>query len=105
MSKLTLVRSDPCISVGDKLRFKDPTGLPATRHGDSTIPFGLLENRFFVVKETRTAVDVLWQDGTSETLRSTDIIPYMNPDEYDCWYVWPVTNSVSLIIYIFISLF
>lgn len=30
---------------------------------------------------------VLWQDGSRETLSSTELIPYLNVDEHDCWYV------------------
>ena len=34
---------------------------------------------------TETMLDVLWQDGTEESLQAVDVIPYLNPDEYDCW--------------------
>jgi ubiquitin-conjugating enzyme E2 O len=37
------------------------------------------------VRETKTIVNVLWQDGSQESLPSTELIPYLNPDEYDCW--------------------
>ena len=39
----------------------------------------------FVVRETQSTVQVLWQDGTREILKTTEIIPHLNPDEYECW--------------------
>lgn len=32
-------------------------------------------------------VNVLWQDGTREVIDCKETVPYVNPDEYDCWYV------------------
>ncbi|CAK5280472.1 unnamed protein product [Mycena citricolor] len=85
MSRLTLIRSvsDLAMRVGDRVEFKDPDKGPKTMHGPENgtqIPI-----QTFAVTETRTHVQVLWQDGTRETLRSTELIPYLNPDEYDCW--------------------
>ena len=40
-----------------------------------------------LVKETRTEVDVMWQDGSVKTERTCDLIPHINIDEYDCWLV------------------
>ncbi|KAJ6604506.1 hypothetical protein DFH09DRAFT_1257291 [Mycena vulgaris] len=85
MEKLTLIRSlsDLEMRVGDRVTFKDESRVPGTTHG--------LDNKLkvvvktFTVTETQTFVDVLWQDGTKETVRSTELIPYLNPDEYDCW--------------------
>ncbi|KAJ7275196.1 hypothetical protein B0H12DRAFT_1227721 [Mycena haematopus] len=85
MSKLTLIRclSDLEMRIGDRVTFKEETKVPGTTHG--------LENgtrvvvKTFTVTETQTFCDVLWQDGTKETIRSTELIPYLNPDEYDCW--------------------
>lgn len=60
----------------------------------------MLEVRTFVVQETRTTIAVLWQDGTRETLNATETIPYLNPDEYDCWYVqWKSWKSQLYHIY------
>lgn len=71
--------------VGDKVLLKDTTGLPRTTHGQEGDPAGVVVVQTFIVKETCTTVTVLWQDGTEEVLRSTELIPYLNPDEYDCW--------------------
>jgi len=71
--------------VGERVVFKDPTRPPFTTHGQETDPASALVVRTLVVKETRTTLDVLWQDGTRETLNSKELIPYLNPDEYDCW--------------------
>ena len=73
--------------VGDQMKFKDPTtqGHPVTRHGREGDSNGVVTVQTYFVAETRTSLEVLWQDGVRETLPSTDIIPYYNPDEYDCW--------------------
>ncbi|KAG6878620.1 hypothetical protein C0993_001143 [Termitomyces sp. T159_Od127] len=84
--KLTLIRgrSDLEMRVGDRVRLKDNSAAPFTRHRRDDTD-ALLEVRLFVVTETETTLDVLWQDGTRERVRSTEVIPYLNPDEYDCW--------------------
>ncbi|KAG6896411.1 hypothetical protein C0992_008413 [Termitomyces sp. T32_za158] len=86
IENLTLIRgrSDLEMRVGDRVRLKDNTAAPFTRHrrDDTDAPFEL---RLFIVTETETNLDVLWQDGTKESVRSTEVIPYLNPDEYDCW--------------------
>ncbi|KAJ7706339.1 hypothetical protein B0H17DRAFT_1036793 [Mycena rosella] len=85
LSKLTLIRSlsDLEMRVGDRVTFKDESTVPGTTHGLDSKSKVVVKT--FTVTETQTFVDVLWQDGTKETVRSTDLIPYLNPDEYDCW--------------------
>ncbi len=73
--------------MGDRVNLKDSENSPVTVHGREGEPPGLVEVKTLVVKETRTLVHVLWQDGTRETLDAKDTVPYINPDEYDCWYV------------------
>ncbi|KAH9837167.1 uncharacterized protein C8Q71DRAFT_757052 [Rhodofomes roseus] len=87
LSDLTLVRrrAEQAIRVGDRVVLRDSTGVPMTKHGKEDDPSHLLEVRTFIVKETQTLVNVLWQDGTRETLDAKQTIPYLNPDEYDCW--------------------
>lgn len=87
LAKLKLVRSraEWMMRVGDKVILKDATSLPFTRHGKEGEPYGVIEVRVYVVRETQTTVDVLWQDGSTETMLTTKLIPYLNPDEYDCW--------------------
>ncbi|KAH8998837.1 hypothetical protein EDB86DRAFT_2910381 [Lactarius hatsudake] len=87
LAKLKLVRSraEWMMRVGDKVILKDATNLPSTRHGKEGEPYGVIEVRVYVVRETQTTVDVLWQDGSTETMPTTRLIPYLNPDEYDCW--------------------
>lgn len=75
------------VRLGDRVELKNPTGLPLTQHGQDCDPTGVLCVQIFRVKETETTVDVLWQDGSRETLKATDLIPYLNPDENDCWSV------------------
>ncbi|KAF8913015.1 hypothetical protein CPB84DRAFT_1722037 [Gymnopilus junonius] len=87
LEKLTLVRghSDLEMRVGDRVYLKDTTGLPFTEHGKQGDMTGVVQVRTFLVTETSTEVEVLWQDGTKESLNAVDVIPYLNPDEYDCW--------------------
>ncbi|KAI0257678.1 hypothetical protein BJV78DRAFT_1164298 [Lactifluus subvellereus] len=87
LAKLKLVRSraEWMMRVGDKVILKDASSLPFTRHGKEGEPYGVVEVRVYVVRETQTTVDVLWQDGSKETVLTTKLIPYLNPDEYDCW--------------------
>ncbi|KAF7306777.1 Isocitrate lyase [Mycena indigotica] len=95
ISKLTLLRSlaDLEMRVGDRIVFKDDRDVPSTTHGLEGATKMVLKT--FIVTETRTFVDVLWQDGSkSENIRSIDLIPYLNPDEYDCWPGdWVVWNT------------
>lgn len=86
MNRLTLLRglSDMVVHLGDKLTLKDcPAGMISKHGRDSTQ--GFVEVDTFMVVKTRTTVKVIWQDGTEEVARSTELIPYLNPDEYDCW--------------------
>lgn len=87
MGKLQLVRSraEQMMRVADKVTLKDAPGIPFTVHGKEGEPWGLIQVRVYVVKVTESTVHVLWQDGSTETLLATRLIPYLNPDEYDCW--------------------
>ena len=89
LSELRLLRSraEQLARVGDKVLLKSWQNGPFTRHGKPTDPGGDIEVRAYVVKETQTKVTVLWQDGESEVMDAKALIPYLNPDEYDCWWV------------------
>ncbi|KAF9029232.1 hypothetical protein BDZ89DRAFT_1065565 [Hymenopellis radicata] len=81
VSKLTLLkgRTEFQMRIGDRVRILD---------GSVEVPYSMHDNLpvvILAVKETETTVDVLWQDGTMETCRTVDLIPYLNTDEYDCW--------------------
>lgn len=84
--------------VGDRVRLKDNTGAPSTRHSQEGAEADVITVQTFMVTETETTLDVLWQDGVHETLRSTEVIPYLNPDEYDCWLVRMYIAVVKLTI-------
>ncbi|KAF8990781.1 hypothetical protein BDZ89DRAFT_1086942 [Hymenopellis radicata] len=80
VSKLTLLkgRTEFQMRIGDRVRILD---------GSVEVPYSMHDNLpvvILAVKETETTVDVLWQDGTMETCRTVDLIPYLNTDEYDC---------------------
>ncbi|KAH9039937.1 hypothetical protein EDB84DRAFT_1477060 [Lactarius hengduanensis] len=79
LAKLKLVRSraEWMMRVGDKVILKDATNLPSTRHGKEGEPYGVIEVRVYVVRETQTTVD--------KRCSRPMLIPYLNPDEYDCW--------------------
>ncbi|KAI0319861.1 hypothetical protein OF83DRAFT_1275465 [Amylostereum chailletii] len=87
LSKLKLVRSraEQMMRVGDKVTLKNTLCHPETRHGKASDTGGEIVVRAYVVEETHTTVQVLWQDGTPEVLSTKKLIPYLNPDEYDCW--------------------
>lgn len=71
--------------VGDRVSLKDKAELPTTTHGVEGEGAGVVTVDTFAVTETETTLDVLWQDGVRERIRSTEVKPYLNPDEYDCW--------------------
>ncbi|XP_006454656.1 hypothetical protein AGABI2DRAFT_114397 [Agaricus bisporus var. bisporus H97] len=86
IGELTLLRtpSDAQMHCGDHVRLKNTSPIPVTAHGQEGVGPGIITVDMCVVLETETQVDVLWQDGTKETVSAKDVIPYM-PDEYDCW--------------------
>lgn len=87
LAKLTLIRgrSDLEMRVGDRVHPKVLTDIPISEHGPAPrVGQGCLVATCLVT-ETLTEVSVLWQDGTTEVMNSVDLIPYLNPDEYDCW--------------------
>ena len=82
---LTLLRgvNDQQPRVGHRVTLKNAPDDFVTTHGS-------LDGKHFrvdtgVVCETETTVELLWQDGSKERCRTTELIPYLNPDEYDCW--------------------
>ncbi len=70
---------------GDRVRLRNNAGVAITRHGRTTENQGVIEVDTLAVLETQTTVEVLWQDGTKETVDARETVPYLNPDEYDCW--------------------
>jgi len=73
------------IRVGDKVLSVKDVGIPVTTWTIDSEPNGAMTFKTLCVKETKTVVNVLWQDGSQQNIPSTDLIPYLNPDEYDCW--------------------
>jgi ubiquitin-conjugating enzyme E2 O len=80
-------RVDLELRVGDIVKLKNKEGVPVTHHGVKGTEPGTITIDALWVTRTESHIDVLWQDGKRETLKSVDLIPYLNPDEYDCWYV------------------
>ncbi|KAH7885926.1 hypothetical protein F5I97DRAFT_1936882 [Phlebopus sp. FC_14] len=86
LAKLTVIRTKTGdIRVGDKVILTNDDNVPTTTYDAGTDGNSEIMIRTLCVQETRSIVTVLWQDGTRELLRSTDLIPYLNVDEYDCW--------------------
>ncbi|KAG8896936.1 hypothetical protein FRB99_008571, partial [Tulasnella sp. 403] len=89
--ELCLVRPRYIFRISDRVRFKNASvaemhGVRTTRHGHSGVGIGLIESDVLVVRETRTTVRILWQNGVIQPdVPSKDVIPYVAPDEYDCW--------------------
>jgi len=77
--------SDLEVRLGDRVRLKEPPAIKPTQHGRSGESQGLINVDTFLVVETETNVGVLWQDGTTEVLKANELVPYLNPDEHDCW--------------------
>ena len=71
---LTLIRSrfDPDMRVGDRVHLEDTTGLPMTKHGQDGDAAGAFQVTTCLVTETSTEVEVLWQDGVQEKVKSID---------------------------------
>jgi ubiquitin-conjugating enzyme E2 O len=55
-------------------------GLVPTIHANGKIKVGAM-----IVRETQTSVVVKWQDDSVTTERTTELLPHINIDEYDCW--------------------
>lgn len=88
-------QSDGKPRVGEKFTLRDSSwasyavaqGVTPSVHGKEGVDGGLVTVLALMVKETRSRVTVLWQDGTREECDTKTLIPYLNVDEYDCWYV------------------
>lgn len=88
LAKLTVLKArSGDIRVGDKVVLPDDDTVPVVSLETGIETSSKIESRTLCVQETRTTVTVLWQDGSRETSPSTDLIPYLNVDEYDCWCV------------------
>lgn len=85
--KLTLVKDldEKVVRVGHKVALRKPPFV--TRHGESNSQRGQIVVDMFTVTETQTSVTILWQDGSTEVVDSKELLPHVNPDEYDCWLV------------------
>ncbi|KZT36569.1 hypothetical protein SISSUDRAFT_1049714 [Sistotremastrum suecicum HHB10207 ss-3] len=80
------------LRMGESVLLRDPLSTFAksvipTVHGtkgsDDKRPG--IEVRTMMVKETRTTVTVLWQDGMTGKFNANDLLHHLNPDEYECW--------------------
>ncbi|KIY45766.1 hypothetical protein FISHEDRAFT_66815 [Fistulina hepatica ATCC 64428] len=84
VSKLMNIASKADIELRylDRGTLKEENGpSPQTTHGKN----GAIVIKTLKVTETQTTVSVLWQDNTRTVHKATELAPYLNPDEYDCW--------------------
>jgi len=74
-------------SVGDRVRLKSDIGAFVTQHGPGKRGHGSYTvNTYGIVEtETEVEVDIIWQDGVTETLLAQDLLPQLNSDEHECW--------------------
>ncbi|RPD66821.1 hypothetical protein L226DRAFT_529226 [Lentinus tigrinus ALCF2SS1-7] len=99
LGKLTVLsrRAEEAVRVGDRVRIKNDTSVHTTQHGKSSESQGVITVDTYIVQETKSTVNVLWQDGTRDALDTRNTVPYLNPDEYDCWpgdhVVWKTEDS------------
>ena len=86
---MTVLRGpiDREVRVGEKIELNNIPPKFVTIHSDVVDPLRHIEARTFLVEETRTMCDVIWQDGRREIISSKELIPYTSPDEYDHWSV------------------
>lgn len=100
LRKLTVLRTKSGdVRVGDKVIVPDDETIPIVSFESGMEGNCKIDSRTLCVQGTRTTVVVLWQDGSRETLPSTDLIPYLNVDEYDCWYARIAHSRISALIY------
>jgi ubiquitin-conjugating enzyme E2 O len=87
MNELTIlpIHTDTDLTVGARVKLKDKTEVLVTQHGTEAGQCGVVTVDMYQVMETETELDVLWQDGSIETILARDVVPLLNPDEYDCW--------------------
>ncbi|TRM60186.1 hypothetical protein BD626DRAFT_505743 [Schizophyllum amplum] len=88
VTKLTVIRgvAERQLHVGERVFFrKFDSTRPNTRHGREQDPGGVFVCSAFKIIESETMVSLLWQDGTRDVRRAVDVIPYLNPDDLDCW--------------------
>jgi len=84
---MLILPSDLEPSVGDRVHLKSDIGAFVTQHGPGKRGHGSYTvNTYGIVEtETEVEVDIIWQDGVTETLLSRDLLPQLNSDEHECW--------------------
>lgn len=85
--------TDNHLRMGESVSLRDPNSgfsksvIPTIHRPKNADPKGpAITVRTMAVKETRTTITVLWQDGTTEKASANDLLHHLNPDEYECWY-------------------
>ena len=96
-NNLALVRRRTTVRIGEIVTLEDHGNAPVSRHSCRTMPAegGIVEVRHFIVRDRKSQVTVLWQDGTKETKPAKELVPHLNPDEYECWWVPRLDNQSS----------
>ena len=70
--------------VGNRVTLKNTPDEFVTTHGQGS-DHQVIKVDTFNITETATTAEILWQDGSKEYEKSTNLFQYLNPDEFDCW--------------------
>jgi ubiquitin-conjugating enzyme E2 O len=92
MTQLTVIagKDIPPIRLEEKVLLRnthmaESKGIAPTSHGKKADNSGAFEVRTMVVKQPQSTLRVLWQDGTQESISSTEVVPHIVSDSYECW--------------------
>lgn len=69
------------------ITLKDHGNAPVSCHHNKITEGDVIEVRHLIVRDRKTQVTVLWQDGEKETKPARELVPHLHPDEYECWWV------------------
>ncbi|BFZ55041.1 hypothetical protein PYCC9005_002079 [Savitreella phatthalungensis] len=84
--------------IGEAIRFKDTPRLPVKEFRKrctsmTESPLRLIDE--WRVEQVDQEMKVHWQDGSYSRHISTDLVPYVNIDEFDVWPADPVEHKMS----------
>ncbi|KAG8823512.1 hypothetical protein FRC19_003683 [Serendipita sp. 401] len=76
-------------TIGERVLFKDPAkafnlGILPVIYSESDSKNQITVDALMITN-TRTRVEVLWQDGSREWIPATDLVPNLSADDYECW--------------------
>ncbi|KAG8834341.1 hypothetical protein FRC17_009109 [Serendipita sp. 399] len=91
LSKLSIMRGRGPVAgtIGERVVFKDPSravalGILPVIYSESDSKNQITVDALMITN-TRTRVEVLWQDGTKIWMPATELAPNLSADDYECW--------------------